>query len=277
MEAAGPIITSVVAPAGGNAQGPVGGSADVLINGEGFGTSPSVNASEITVSIISSKDTQIHARFTIPTNQPGGGTAVTVTSGGQTSAPNNSFFVQIPTTLVRTTYPSQANGGPPNAPGVPNGYGPLMTPDGTAANGQVVNAFGVVISTSPNQCGVYRNLSYSIVDQQTPAQVIQGLKGVSVTETFSGFSGAGTVPDPLTEAFDLANCPGGTQGCFADVVDNIYMGHSGTCLGTNENQSFTQAFSVKIGQNNFPLTIQNSVARGNFQGTLKADVIIAKN
>jgi hypothetical protein len=175
---------------------------------------------------------------------------------------------------VRQTYP----GNPPA--GAPNGYGPLETPDGTAANGTVVNAWGQTMPKPPNQCGVYRNLAYLLVDQEVPAQVIQGLNNVQLSEAFSNFSGSQSAPSPLTASFDLVNCPGGigSNQCVADIDDIIYLGHTNTCLAANENQSFTQAFSVTIGAPpgaQFPITTTNSVSVGNFNGALKADVTIS--
>ena len=78
----------------------------------------------------------------------------------------------------------------------------------------------------------------------------------------------------------MVNCPG-SQGCFGDVIDTIALAHTApTCLGANENQMFTQAFSATIGAGtaaiSYPLTIQNSVAMGSFNSTLKVDVNIAK-
>jgi hypothetical protein len=269
-----PTITSITS-LGGPARGPVGGAVDVVINGSNFPPNPGVNASGISVSIISSNASVIHATFTIPTSQPGGNASVTVTGGAQPSNLVN-FYVQVPTGLVRQTYP----GNPPA--GAPNGYGPLETPDGTAANGTVVNAGGQVMPLPPNQCGVYRNLAYLIVDQEVPAQVIQGLNNVQILEAFSNFSGTLPAPTPpAPQSLDLVNCPGGigSSQCGADFTDLVYMGHTNTCLAVNETQSFTQAFSVTIGTSpgaQFPITTTNSVSRGNFNGTLKADVTISK-
>src|SRR5579871_1190470 len=279
--AAGVTITSVVASAGGQARGGVGGTADVVINGENFGSTPTVNVSGISVQIVSvTNGTVIHAIFTIPPKQAGGSTAITVTAGSQTSAPpNKDFFVQIPTTLVRETYP----GDPPA--GAPNGYGPLITLDGSAANGTIINATGQQVAGSPlNQCGVERNLAYLVLDQQTPAQVIQNVKDVVVTETFSNFSGTGTIPPEQQVGADLVNCPGGiaSNQCVADVLDTVSLSHTAPqCLATGENQTFTQAFKATIGFNgpqstDYPLTIQNKIAMGNFGGTLKADVTITQ-
>lgn len=224
-----PVITSVTP-----ARGPVGASVDVVIQGSGFAPIPTINASGIAVAIISSTAGAIHATFAIPVSQPGGNAGVTVTVGGQTSAPA-SFYVQVPTSLARQTYPGDA---PAGARG---GLGPLETPDGTAGNNTAVNAAGQVVDSPV--CGVYRNLAYVVVDQETPAQLIQGLSNIGLTETFSGFSGVPPAPGTLTESIDLVNCPGGIGSgqCAADVIDFVALfGDGGACLAAGANQSFIQ-------------------------------------
>lgn len=165
--------------------------------------------------------------------------------------------MQIPTRLIRAAYPGTAPAG------TPNGYGPLVTP----TDGDIVNAAGQVMAS--HRCGVYRNLSYLIVDQQDPAKVIQGLSDVTIIETFSNFSGSSPAPSTLEVTVDLVNSPN------ADIIDIMYLGHAApTCLSTDEHQAFTQSFSVKIGETTFALTTQNSVEKGDYGGTLKVDVTI---
>ncbi|MBI3664155.1 MAG: IPT/TIG domain-containing protein [Acidobacteria bacterium] len=80
-------------------RGPIGNTTAVTIAGNGFGTSPSVQAgSGITVNITSASNTQIQANFVVAANSPAGNHAVTVTASGQTSNSVN-FFVQIPATF----------------------------------------------------------------------------------------------------------------------------------------------------------------------------------
>ena len=231
---AAPAAVTVMTPS----LGPVGASVGVSILGSGFGPNPTVTAPGITVTVVKSTSTEIDTTFAIPVGTKGGNVGVTV--GGATGTLN--FYVQIPTSLVRQTYP----GTPPA--GAPNGYGPLETPDGTAANGNVINAAGMVLLM--NQCGVYRNLAYVLVDQADPPNVIQGLT-LSLTEAFSQFSGTPPAPATQTTSYTLQNCPGGigSNMCTADIIDIQYLGLSQTCLALNENQAFVQGFSVGIGPN----------------------------
>ena len=74
----------------------------VIINGSGFGTSPTVQTgSGITVTVTNAKDTQITASFAIASNATGGGYLVFVTMTGSDGYTHDSnavgFNVQIPT------------------------------------------------------------------------------------------------------------------------------------------------------------------------------------
>ncbi|MHB8502203.1 MAG: hypothetical protein ACYDHE_14825 [Candidatus Acidiferrales bacterium] len=90
-----PTLTSVSPP-----QGPNGATVAVTLNGNGFGSSPTINAgSNITVSVTSTSNTQIQANLSISGTAPGGNQAITVTVAGQTSNAVN-FFIQIPTSLT---------------------------------------------------------------------------------------------------------------------------------------------------------------------------------
>jgi len=269
------------------ALGPVGGSVEVFLSGSGFGTSPTVTVKDaggtsIPVTINKSQnsgDTLIDATLAIPANAAGGNAIVTVaaTAGGPASNSVN-FYVQIPTSLVRQTVGCPPSG-PCTAPaGAPNGLGPVYTPGTPPPNGSVVNAIGVVVDNATNVCGVFVNLGYSLVDQEVPAKVIQGLTNVTLTENFSNFSGSGTVPQTQTQIVNLANCPGGSQVCLADIIDNqALFGAGTTCLPNNYNNQFTQGFSATIGAAPaYVLTTQNTVSIGNFGGSLNAAVTISK-
>jgi hypothetical protein len=139
----------------------------------------------------------------------------------------------------------------------------------TPVNQPILNAAGQQVGTDSNACGVYRNLGYSVVDQETPAVVIQGPSDVAIGETFSGFTGTGSAPSPLTLTIDLVNSP------QADLLDTTSLAHKyPTCLATNENQSFTQAFSLTYGGKTFPLSLTNSISMGSFDGSLADNVTI---
>src|SRR5258708_17778194 len=93
----GPQITSILP-----AKGVVGATTSVTLMGQGFGTSPSVNAgSGITVTINSASDMQIQASFAVSSSATGGNNSVTVTASSQRSNIVN-FFVQIPTFFTPT-------------------------------------------------------------------------------------------------------------------------------------------------------------------------------
>jgi hypothetical protein len=159
----------------------------------------------------------------------------------------SSAVVQIPAKLRFTNTP-------PRAPG---GIGPVIT----VTNGDVLGTAGNVIKT--NQCGVYRNMAYELVDQQNPAQPIT--VAYQITETFADYSGVDTVPASATFSISAGNIVGDTQ----------YMGRNApTCLGLNDNESFTQHFSVTLNGHNYNLTTVVSILRGRFSGTYMCDVSI---
>ena len=248
------------------AQGMVGFQQPITIAGSNLGTAPpKITAPGITVSNVSTPSgnngTGVTATFSIPIAATGGSVTVTLTpTTGNSTAATTTFLIQVPTTLVRNSYPGGL---------IPNGYGPLNTP----VNQNIVDGANEVLASSV--CGVYRNLGYSVVDQQNPGQIIQGPTGVDIKETFSGFTGAGTAPGPLTKTIDLVNTPSKNQSA-ADLLDTMALYHQyPTCLAASENQSFTQAFSLTYGGKTFPLGLTNGISMGNFGGTLKDDVTIS--
>jgi IPT/TIG domain-containing protein len=83
----------------------VGGQTDVVINGTGFGTQPSVviTGSGISISILSVSDTQIRCRFAIDNTAPEGNRTVTVLSNGYGGNPFISAPVQVPGEWPPTT------------------------------------------------------------------------------------------------------------------------------------------------------------------------------
>lgn len=81
-------------------RGLIGATTAVTIDGNGFGTNPTVQAgSGITVNVTSASNTQISANFVVANNASAGNHSVTVTAGGQQSESKN-FFVQVPTSLL---------------------------------------------------------------------------------------------------------------------------------------------------------------------------------
>lgn len=196
-----------------------------------------------------SSSTQITATFT-PTNSSsaGGNQAVSVTAGGLKSNSVN-FYVQVPTTQVRdNTYGT-------------GGLGPLTT----ITNGNVVDIYGNVLLSG--ECGVYRNIAYELVDQESPAQPIQG--NYTLVEIFSNYST--TVPG-LTQPPNQDNPIVYAQTMLGDT--QFFGTKAPSCPGSNDHESFNQAFTVQIGSKSYPLSMVNSIQRGNYSGTPTVNVSI---
>jgi len=236
-----PTVTSITP-----SRGLIGSTTAVTINGSVFGTNPTVQAgSGITVNINSASNTQISANFVVASNAPTGNHNVTVTAGGQTSNSVN-FFVQVPTSLARL-----------NHPGAPGGVGPLVVID---PSGNVVTLNGTVKAT--NMCGVYRNVAYDLVDQQ--GQHIDGT--YTLTESFTDYQGS-FPPGPQTQSFSF------TPGAL--LTDIHFLGFPAPqCLGSNQNETFRQRFTITAGQGTYLLTTVVRVTIGRFSGTYRADVVI---
>jgi hypothetical protein len=182
-------------------------------------------------------------------------------SPAQISGSQN-WFVQTPGKLARYDL---GVGSP-----APNGYGPLEILDPAAGTnyGNVVDINGNVLKT--NQCGVYRNLAYALYDQDSTPQPVYG--GYTANESFSNFSGVGSSPSAVSATVPLNHLVFG---------DNSYIGYTEpTCLGSNDNQSFNQNFTVTVGsapnQTTYNMTLTNSFSRGRFSGTYKDDITITK-
>jgi len=129
--------------------------------------------------------------------------------------------------------------------------------------GKVTLADGTVVSA--NQCGVFRNIIYSLLDQNSPAQNIDGT--YTLIENFSNYSSTygGTVPATK----NISMTPGG-------VLDDIqYFGKVlPACPGSNDNESFDQSLTIQVGTLTYHLTMVNHISRGYFSGTAKVDVTI---
>jgi hypothetical protein len=241
-----PHITSI-SPA----QGLIGNTVSVTIAGRGFGTSPTiVTVQGVTATVQSANDTQITASFAISVTPSvtGNANVQVVNQAANVGSNIADFYIQVPTKLVRTDFP-----------GVPNGYGPLVV----LTNGNVVNAGGQVLLA--NQCGMYRNLVYSLQDQQTPGQDIDGT--YTLVEMFSNYSSTFNGTIPPTQNFNMT--PGGL------LSDIQFIGKTApNCPGSDDHESFTQSHQVLIGTGTFPLTTVNSIQRGNYSGTAHVDVTI---
>lgn len=238
-------------------RGPISNSIPVTVDGVGFGSNPSlqVAGSGVTVSVSSRSDTEIQATFAIGSSATPGNHGVTVTNTSvvpnQVSGSQN-WFVQIPGRLARSTVND------------PPGYGPLQILDPAAGTsyGPVLDINGQVLLS--NQCGTYRNLAYAVYDQDSPEQLIYG--GYTLNEAFTPKTGCCSQPTAHPAVVPLN---------YVYAGDNIYIGHNApTCLGSNDNQSFSQSFSVKMGSTSYPVTLTNSITRGRFSGNYEVNVTI---
>ncbi len=227
-------------------RGLIGTTVSVTIHGTGFGAGSTVQigGGGITVSSVTvNSSTQISASFAIADNATGGGRAVTVTYNAQTSNNNKTFFVQIPTKIVRFNLDTRD----------PNGYGPLVTIN----DGDVKDLEGNVLLA--HQCGVYRSLAYDLVDQAGESIV----QAYQIVEKFSDYMGVDSLPSNKTRSI-------AADGLLQDTQ---YFGRSSpSCLGVDDNESFNQKFDVKIGQATYALSTVVHVSKGRFNGVYKADI-----
>lgn len=184
------------------------------------------------MTISQATSTQISGTLVVAENATAGNHNLTVTVNGETSQPVN-FFVQVPASLVRYNYP----------PDAPNGEGPV-TP---VTNQTITDLARRVIAT--NACGVYQNYIFSLVDQNSTPLTF-GI--VVVNESFSNIK---VPPGPtiFPNTVDLSH-----QGII-DIQGWYYT--YPTCLGYNDNQAFTQNWSITIGSTVYPLTTTIAITR----------------
>jgi hypothetical protein len=186
-------------------QGPVGNTVSVTINGNGFGTSPTVSAgSGITATINSASNTQIQASFNISSSATPGNHSVTVTASGQTSNSVN-FFVQVPTSLQMVA--------------------------GSSNTQQVSSCVYTVNGQQYNGAGCKRTLKWQVMDQRSPAQAIQ-FANLSASDSLDNAGGTNTCLFPAH---------GGTTGTgFTDgngQFPDTYTTCSSACLNGGSCQS----------------------------------------
>jgi len=243
-----PVITSI-SPG----EALIGNTVAISISGSGFGSNPNILApSAITVTIQSARDNQIDATFAISNSIAPGNQAIGVTNT-QSGLNSNlvSFYVQVPTTLIRDSDYGSGGLGPVNV----------------ITDGSVINIYGDTIKT--NQCGVYENIGYLLVDQHTPplAEAIYG--NYDLHEHFSNYSSTvqnQTAPNDVDNPIVLA------QTILGDT--QYYGKNAPSCPGSNDNETFDQSLSVIIGTSTYPLTIVNHIQRGFYSGTGNVTVTI---
>jgi Bacterial Ig-like domain (group 2) len=232
-----PRITSITP-----SRGLVGSSIPVTINGRGFrpGQTTVNPGAGITASVSSVSATQVQASFAVAADAAGGNRGVTVTARSRTSNASN-FFVQIPTSLVFHEIPGRTT----------NGKGPVVVD-----NGNIVDLSGNVLAT--NQCGVYQNVSYVLVDQE----------GQRIFQPFR-----------LIEEFANNAAPKRTTDHPANTIITDIHSRSRTapsCLLFDEHDSLVQGFDVVTGGRTFSLTTLVSIAVGDFTGTRNVVVEIIR-
>jgi hypothetical protein len=164
-----------------------------------------------------------------------------------TVSASDSLLAQVPSKLVYADFPPRA----------PNGIGPVIT----ITDGDVVDTAGNIILS--NRCGVYRDLAYQLVDQQTAPQPI--VVAYHIDETFTDYSGSGQVPTPFNADISAGGLVGDLQ-YFGTPAPN--------CPGPNDHDVFKQHFSVTINGQNYNLSTVVSISRGMFSGTYRCDVSI---
>jgi hypothetical protein len=162
------------------AQGAAGAITSVTINGQGFGTSASINAgANISASVTSINNTQIHANFTVSGSASGGNQSVSVTASGHTSN-SLTFYVQTPTSLSI-----------------------VVGTDSTTSEAQCTFTSGGQQYTG---CGLSRSFTYQVKDQA--GNPIQSA-GLQVWDSFGTVS-----PNPLGIGGFLTTCtPANTGPC----------------------------------------------------------------
>jgi hypothetical protein len=172
---------------------------------------------------------------------------VNVTLNGQTSRTVN-FYVQIPKTLVRS--PDYGT----------NGLGGVNV----LTNGSVIDIYGQTLATG--QCGVYENIGYQLVDQNSPAQDIFG--NYTLHESFSNYSTTTNqqVPPPQDNPITLAQTILGDTQSFTKTAPS--------CPGPNDHEQFDQSLSVIVSGTTYPLSMVNTIQRGFYSGTGNVTITI---
>jgi len=133
-------------------------------------------------------------------------------------------------------------------------------------NGNVLDIQGNILL--PNECGVYRNVAYFLVDQNTPPQTIQG--NYTLVEHFTNYT---------TSVNGLRFLQIWTIRSFTRRYGKVT--HSSSALvhrhapGTNDHEGFDQHLTVKLdSSHSYGLSIVNHIDRGSYSGTAAVNVTI---
>ncbi|MFN2455318.1 MAG: hypothetical protein ABR577_13975 [Pyrinomonadaceae bacterium] len=217
----------------------VGTSAGGAIYGRGFTPSTTVQVTGYGVGVAGvtfNSNSELSVSFQITPDATAGNHAVTVTTAGLVSNSVN-FFVQVPRSLQLAI------------------TGGLMTP----VNEDVRDLGGHLVAT--NQCGVYRNYGYYLLDQQ--GQRI--FDPFTIMEEFGGYNGP--FPPPTARLGNIA------AGSIVPDLQNVTFRYP-RCLIAGEFESFLIGYNVLIGQTIYSLSTIVGVQRGNDNGILKVDAEI---
>ncbi|MCI0556832.1 MAG: IPT/TIG domain-containing protein, partial [Anaerolineae bacterium] len=213
-------------------RGLIGQTHRITIVGDGFDDPAGVNVagSGVTATVESVGPRSIVVDFAVADNATLGNHAVTVTVSGQTSNSVN-FFVQEPKSLRRDQITGVIDIDP----------GP----------GDIKDIFDQVVAQ--NACGAYRNLKYTLLDQDNPAQPIKFEDGVQIIEQPSDFQGPAGLQSKLIPFNNFTN----NIGEIGDVVG--IAGTSPDCP-PQFTASFNQGFKAQVGNKSWTLTTVNSIS-----------------
>jgi hypothetical protein len=246
----GPVVSAVSPNAG-----VVGQVISVTISGSGFGSSPSITAGSLPITIQGTPtNTSITANIDLTNVTTQSSPNVIVTANGQPSEAGETFTAQVPKSLIPLTF----QGSGPSSP-CPNGVCPIQTPN----NGNFYTPTGAIKASG--KCGVGRYYTFNLVDSAVPANPLVGTFGI--IETPSNFSSTvPNAPSPLQQTF--AN----VGGLLADIQSFFYS--SPACLGPNDNETVTWSYQITSGSKTYPLTTVITAVIGNSNGTAEVNETI---
>ena len=145
-----------------------------------------------------------------------------------------------------------------DSPCAPGGVGAMQV----ITNGSVVDCSGKPLATS--FCGVSRNVTYQLVD--TTGTAFKA--AYNIQESFSNFS-------TTNSAFKQPTATNASIAAGGLVNDTPFVGFTyPACLGSNDNVSYTQTFTVTVNGIPYPLSTVVSISMGSFNGTLEDNVPI---
>jgi hypothetical protein len=201
----------------------------------------------ITVNLdpIVKKPTVLGLNVTIAPDAPPGAHKITLIVGKQSFPQEQTFFVQIPSSLAGASFD-----GTFDKIG-PGGAGNLHTPN-FGPNDFVFDASGTRVDTDDKApvCGVYRNYAFQLMDQDSPPHEIRA-EGLIVTENINPGS-------PIAAATNNAG----------QILDTHALVSPDHCISANVFADVTQSFIVDVTGKPFSLTTTMHIVVGNVNGKL---------